>query len=112
MGSISVQSLRSVSAVSFLQQWCFETEEKVYLVLNIQCGFKYHTVSSFANFIECSATQNLNIGFLPVAMFYPAYLLVVSQDFSVLLFCCFLCVASLHAYYYLLPNPFSLFLQL
>ncbi len=113
VGRISVQSLRSVSTVSIKQQRHFQSEEKsLFGVLNILCGFRYHTASSFAHFIECTATQNLSIGLMPVAMFFPAYLSVFSHDFSVLRFCCFLCVASLHAYFCLLYNPFSLFLLL
>lgn len=75
------------------------------LVLNIERGFKYHAVSSFARFIESTATQKNKI------LINVAYLLQLSYDFSVLLFC-FFCVASRHSHYYLLPNPFSLFLLL
>ena len=84
------------------------------IVLNIECGFKYHAVSSFAHVIECAATQNLNIGLMPLAMFSQ---LTYSGFFMILVSCCsfiylFIWLASIHAYYYLLPNPFSLFLLL
>lgn len=69
--------------MSILQQLCLYTEENV---LNIECEFKYHAVSSFAHFIECTAIQNINIGLMPLAMFSPAYLFQVIHDFSVLLF--------------------------
>lgn len=77
-------------------------------VLNIECGFKYHAVSSFAHFIECTATQDLNIGLMPVAVFFPVYLFLVSRDVS----CCSVVFLMLPLFmltiiYYLIPFHYS-----
>lgn len=82
-GSITVQHLTA----SFLPTVVFVDWGK--LVLNIERGFKYHAVSSFARFIESTATQKNKI------LINVAYLLQLSHDFSVLLFCCFFYVLPL-----------------
>lgn len=51
------------------KQCCLQAEKDV---LNVACWNKYHTVSSFAHFIECAATQNLNMGLMPAAVFFPS----------------------------------------
>lgn len=73
-------------------------------VLEYWMWIKYHAVSSFAHFIECAAKEILDIGLMPVAMFFPAYLFLLSHGFTVLLLCfCY------RFYSYLLLNLFSLF---
>ena len=87
----------------------FHTKEKsLFWVLNIEGRIEYPTVSSFAHFIEWTATQNLYIALMPVAMFcpslpFPGFMISVS-------FCSVVVVSALFMlsiFYGLIPFHYS-----
>lgn len=100
------QAWRRRVGVCVLQQWQFQMSNRIFIG-NVNVDLNA-TPSLHLHILLSALQEKIVTLFSRPWPFLPAYLFVF-RDFTVLLFCCVFCVACLRPYYYLLPNPLSLF---